>query len=207
MYIGPWLVFRGMILGIISLITFSLVITSGLSLPSVARAEDLPAPTPQDKPTETREFESIQESSPPFDSACLVSSKYPSSITQWCALITHYAQQNFISPDLVAAVIWQESGGNPDAYSHSGAVGLMQVMPKDGISATFMCKNGPCFANRPSSAELFNPEFNVKYGTKMLAGLYNRSGSWREALKSYGPMDVGYSYADKVLSIYERHRQ
>lgn len=207
MYIGPWLVFRGMILGIISLVTFSLVITSGLSLPSVARAEDLAAAAPIENTTEVIQAEANPIQSSPADETCLVSTQYPPSITQWCALISQYAQQYYISPDLVAALIWQESGGNSDAYSHSGAVGLMQVMPRDGISATFMCKNGLCFSNRPSSAELFDPEFNIKYGTRMLAGLYNRTGSWREALKNYGPMDVGYSYADKVLSIYERHRQ
>jgi hypothetical protein len=38
----------------------------------------------------------------------------------------------------------------------------------------------------------------------MLAGLYGRFESWRDALKSYGPMNVGYSYADKILSLYER---
>jgi hypothetical protein len=39
----------------------------------------------------------------------------------------------------------------------------------------------------------------------MLAGLVRRTGSLRDALKSYGPMDVGYYYADKVLGIYQRY--
>lgn len=206
MGIGPWLVFRGLILGIVSLVVFSLVITSSLSLPPVARAESLPTQTSQEGNPVQESV--IQVASTEMASySCEVSSKFPPAITQWCALITQFANNHFVPPDLIAALIWQESGGNPDAYSHSGAVGLMQVMPRDGISSTFMCKNGPCFSNRPSSSELFDPEFNIKYGTRMLAGLFNRSGSWREALKSYGPMDVGYSYADKVLSIYENHRQ
>jgi len=138
---------------------------------------------------------------------CQVSGMFPADILRWCSFISKYAQNNFLPPDLIAALIWQESGGNPEAYSHSGAVGLMQVMPSDGISARFMCKNGPCFANRPSMAELRDPEFNIKYGTKYLAGLVNRYGGYREALKAYGPMDVGYYYADKVLGIYEKHTQ
>lgn len=91
------------------------------------------------------------------------------------------------------------------AYSRSGAVGLMQVMPRDGLAAKFQCVNGPCFASRPTRAELEDPAFNIEYGTRMLAGLYQRLESWRDALRSYGPMDVGYSYADKVLAIYERY--
>jgi len=37
----------------------------------------------------------------------------------------------------------------------------------------------------------------------MLAGLIKKHGSLREGLKAYGPMDVGYAYADKVLSVYD----
>ena len=105
----------------------------------------------------------------------------------------------------MAALIWQESGGNPTAYSRSGAVGLMQVMPRDGLASSFMCVNGPCFASRPSIEQLRDPEFNVSYGTKMLAGLVRKHRNLREALKSYGPMGVGYYYADKVIGIYQRY--
>lgn len=100
----------------------------------------------------------------------------------------------------------QESAGKADAYSKSGAVGLMQVMPRDGKAATFMCINGPCFADRPSSQELFDPEFNIAYGTRMLADLIRRFGNVRDALKAYGPKDVGYYYADIVLNIHRSNR-
>jgi soluble lytic murein transglycosylase-like protein len=81
----------------------------------------------------------------------------------------------------------------------------MQVMPRDGIAARFECPNGPCFAKRPTIQELQQPGFNVEYGTRMLAGLIERHGEIRPALKSYGPMDVGFSYADKVLAIWDRY--
>jgi hypothetical protein len=136
---------------------------------------------------------------------CQVSQSYPQSILNWCKLITQYAHQNDLEPNLIAAVILQESGGQQLAYSHSGAVGLMQVMPRDGIAEKFMCKNGPCFSSRPTISELQDPEFNIAYGTRMLSGLKGRFGNIRDALKSYGPMDVGYSYADKVLAIFERY--
>jgi soluble lytic murein transglycosylase-like protein len=97
----------------------------------------------------------------------------------------------------------QESGGNATIMSHSGAVGLMQVMPRDGVAAEFMCINGPCFANRPTIAELKDPKFNIDYGSQMLSGLYAKYGSYREALYRYGPIDMGYQYADKVLKIWE----
>jgi soluble lytic murein transglycosylase-like protein len=137
---------------------------------------------------------------------CRVSPNFPEPIFQWCELITTQASQHGLDPNLVAAVILQESAGNPAAYSHSGAVGLMQVMPRDGLAASFMCPAGPCFKDRPSISELENPEFNVAYGVKMLAGLIKRLGSEREALRAYGPMDVGYYYSDKVLSLYNNYQ-
>lgn len=136
---------------------------------------------------------------------CEVSGQFPESILRWCDQITHHAKENSLSPDLVAALILQESGGNSQAYSRSGAVGLMQVMPRDGLAASFMCVNGPCFHDRPTIEQLEDPAFNLAYGTKLLARLVKRNGDLREALKSYGPMDAGYSYADKVLTLYQRY--
>jgi soluble lytic murein transglycosylase-like protein len=69
-----------------------------------------------------------------------------------------------------------------------------------------MCINGPCFAARPTIAELENPEFNLTYGSQMLTDLAARYGSYREALFRYGPMDMGYAYADRVISIWENYQ-
>ena len=138
--------------------------------------------------------------------ACSLSQSYPDAVQQWCRLIEQYAGNNSLDPNLLAAVMLQESGGNPQAYSKSGAVGLLQVMPRDGLASSFTCINGPCFASRPSSQELFDPEFNISYGSNMLAGLIQRHGDVREALRAYGPMNMGYRYADIVLSIMERNR-
>lgn len=136
---------------------------------------------------------------------CQVSTSYPQNILRWCRQITRHAEKNNLDPDLVAAMIWQESGGNPTAYSKSGAVGLMQIMPRDGLAASFQCINGPCFSSRPTIAELQKPNFNIKYGTAMLAGLLKKYGDLREALKYYGPVNVGYYYADKVIGIFNSY--
>ena len=138
-------------------------------------------------------------------SSCPLNATYPEAVQQWCDLITQYASQNQLDPNLIAALIWQESGGDPAAISRDGAVGLMQVMPSDGIAATFQCVNGPCFADRPSTAALMDPEFNIAWGTGFLHDLKIRKGTLREALRAYGPANVEYEYADIVLSIYASH--
>lgn len=138
---------------------------------------------------------------------CRHKERYPAGIVDWCQMIEDSARQFGLDPLLIAAVIKVESGGQPEVISHSGAVGLMQVMPRDGVAAGFQCINGPCFAARPTTDELKDPAFNVMYGTRLLAGLIERNGNIRDALKSYGPYDVGYWYADLVLQLYESLRE
>lgn len=136
---------------------------------------------------------------------CSLHRQLPEKVYRWCNLIHQQAVETGLDPDLVAAVILVESAGDPLAYSHSGAVGLMQVMPRDGLAAAFQCPNGPCFTSRPTRRELEDPVFNVSYGSQMLAGLVEKYGNIRTALKAYGPMDVGFAYADKVLGVWERN--
>jgi soluble lytic murein transglycosylase-like protein len=135
-----------------------------------------------------------------------LSKQFPENIQRWKPLIETSAADSGIDPNLIAAVMFQESGGDPQAYSVSGAVGLMQVMPKDGIASEFICGDLPCFISRPTINELLDPQFNIQYGSSYLAGLILQKASKREAIRAYGPMDVGYDYADLVLAIYENYR-
>ena len=198
---GPALIIQGSIFGSVVLVIILLSLTAGLSFPPPSTASASELTSQVQKPQED-----VSNNTDNTSEYCQVSSQYPEKILQWCSLITHYSNKRGLNPDLIAALIWQESGGNPVAYSKSGAVGLMQVMPRDGLAATFICVNGPCFKNRPTIAELNDPEFNISYGTKMLSGLLAKNGNIRNALKAYGPMDTGYYYADKVLGIHESYR-
>lgn len=87
-------------------------------------------------------------------------------------LINKYATINGLSPDLVRAVIAQESDGNPKEVSNKGAMGLMQLMPEEvqGFGIT----------------DPFDPEQNIAAGTKLLAGLLNKfQGNLPLALAAY----------------------
>ena len=205
---GPALVIGGTLIVGVLLSLFLFTISAGAAYPS--SPSQLAGPEDSGRGAGSLEDRAAVSSEPPVDlkgsqADCQLSSRFPPSVLQWCQLITHYAGKRGLSPDLLAALIWQESGGDPLVTSHSGAVGLMQVMPSDGLAAGFVCANGPCFSSRPTSAQLQDPEFNIAYGTRMLSGLLKREGSLRAALKSYGPMDVGYSYADKVMGIFQRY--
>ncbi len=197
---GPSLVLRGTIIGSLLVALLGWFLAGRIKIDTkteVAYAASTPAPAaPTGQPAK------VQAPAEP----CGVSQSYPNNILQWCEIITRFANQAELAPNLVAALILQESGGDASAYSTSGAVGLMQVMPRDGLAAGFECVNGPCFASRPTIEELMDPSYNVEFGTRMLSRLIARLGDKREALKAYGPMDMGYAYADKVLAIYENYR-
>ena len=190
---GPSLVIQGTIIGSLVLALLGWLLAKHIEILPSADVAYAASPTQISEP-------------PAVVEDCEISASYPDGILQWCGVITSLAKQAELPADLIAAVILQESGGDASADPSSGAVGLMQVMPCDGIAAAFECINGPCFASRPTIEELQDPSFNIEYGSKMLAGLIGRLGNLREALKSYGPMDVDYRYADTVLAIYENYR-
>lgn len=120
-------------------------------------------------------------------------------VRTWCSLVDKYSQKYGMDPELVAVVMLVESGGTSNAVSKSGAVGLMQAMPRDGKAAGFMCDRVPCFANRPTIAQLSNPEFNVEFCVRLLASEIREAGSVEKGLRRYGPLDVGDDYAHMVL--------
>lgn len=183
-------IFPGVIVGILCLVGMN-------SLLAVT-----PGKLQENQPIQTAE----QQVSGETEVECSISALYPQSVQQWCAMVEQYSRENGLDPNLVSAVMLRESAGQPDAYSKSGAVGLLQVMPRDGKASSFTCKNGPCFADRPSMQELFDPEYNISYGTRMLASLIEHYGDLREALRAYGPKDVGYYYADLVINTMNDYR-
>ena len=178
-----------------------IVIWVGTIAASKMPSQELLAPTQTAiSAAQTAEAEPVED-----NLACTLSIHYPAEVLQWCSLIEAAAQETGLPANLIAAVMLQESGGASDVISVSGAVGLLQVMPRDGIAADFMCINGPCFASRPTIEELLDPAYNIQFGSQMLAGLVSRHGSYREALFRYGPSDIGYFYADLVLKIWENY--
>lgn len=137
---------------------------------------------------------------------CRANQNIPSQIRKWCGSINNSAAVWQVDPLLIAAIIQQESSGDPSAISKNGAVGLMQIMPGDGKALSFECISGPCFVDRPPTRLLLNPEYNISYGTGMIADLLESTGNLRDALRAYGPIEIGYAYADQVISLVEHYK-
>jgi soluble lytic murein transglycosylase-like protein len=99
------------------------------------------------------------------------------------------------SDELINAVIAAESGGDPNAVSEAGAIGLMQILPSTaadpgyGVSALSGSK-------QEIIGQLLDPETNKRLGTSYLNAMLNRYGGNTElALAAY---NAGPGKADKV---------
>ena len=100
-------------------------------------------------------------------------------IDKWQEFIDRASEIHGVDKNLIAAVITQESGGNPRAVSAKGAKGLMQLMD---TTAADMGVVAP-----------FSPWANITGGTKYLRLLLDKfNGNERLALASYnaGPAAV-----------------
>lgn len=77
-------------------------------------------------------------------------------------LIDRHARDRGLDPALVRAVVQAESGYNVRAVSNKGAVGLMQLMPATAVELAV--------------ASPFDPEENLRGGTRYLRALLERFG-------------------------------
>ena len=76
------------------------------------------------------------------------------------------AKTHGVEPDLIKAVAATESAFNPQAVSHKGAVGLMQIMPATANQYGVKAEPG-----RPLLQKLKEPAVNIEIGTRYLADL------------------------------------
>lgn len=116
------------------------------------------------------------------------------------------AQSHGVSPALVKAVAWQESGWRQEARSTVGAVGVMQVMP-----ATARWINQYLAAGH--SLDVHWADDNIHLGVMYLKHLIETQSSLPRALAAYysGPGAVGSrldagqkAYARNVLALMKR---
>jgi len=122
-------------------------------------------------PTTIQNSSTQKESTPKVDNS--------TAINSYDSIIESAALENNIDPNLVKAVIMQESGGNPEAVSPKGAKGLMQLM--DGT------------AQMLGVTDPFDIAQNIYGGTKYLAKLITKfNGDIQKALAAYnaGPGNV-----------------
>lgn len=122
------------------------------------------------------------------------------SIADFRAYIRGASERYRIDPDLVEAVIYVESGFNPEAVSDKGATGLMQLMWTT--------------ARRYEVTDRFNPRQNIYAGVEHLSELmdrfddriplvlaaYNAGAGAVERHRGIPPFPETRRFIDKVMS-------
>ncbi|MBR1697441.1 MAG: lytic transglycosylase domain-containing protein [Anaerovibrio sp.] len=117
------------------------------------------------------------------------------------ALINEAASKYHVDPRLVAAIAQTESGGNQEAVSSAGAVGVMQLMPDTAAAL---------------GVDPYNKQQNIDGGAKYIKEMLDTfNGDVKKAVAAYnaGPQavkDYGgvppyietQNYVNKVLDIY-----
>ena len=106
------------------------------------------------------------------------------------SIIEDTAKRHCIDPNLVRAVIWQESRFKPNVTGTKGEVGLMQIRPKKGAVTDWEEHFNTKIA---CGGVLFRPEVNIEIGTWYLS----------QAVKNWS----GYKYQyELALSEYNAGR-
>jgi soluble lytic murein transglycosylase len=103
--------------------------------------------------------------------------RYP---LRYSEFVRVHAENNKLDPALLAAVIYQESKFDTSARSASGAIGLMQLTPATARGIAIRT-GGSAFR----TADLYNPEINIRYGSWYLQNLFVKYGNERLVLAAY----------------------
>jgi soluble lytic murein transglycosylase len=105
---------------------------------------------------------------------------------RYLSIVNRHAARNHLDPNLILAVIRQESAFNEAARSKANARGLMQVLPTTGRLLARQAGISPY-----STAKLNEPEANIALGTAYLAERLRKYGGRMElALAAYNAGDI-----------------
>ena len=118
--------------------------------------------------------------------------RYP---LRYAEYVRVHARENHLDPALLAAVIYQESKFRADAQSASGAIGLMQLTPSTAHGIATRTGGG-----RFRTADLWDPEINIRYGAWYLGDLFQKYHSERLVLAAY---NAGQGNVDRWLARHE----
>ncbi|MGV3622440.1 MAG: transglycosylase SLT domain-containing protein [Archangium sp.] len=96
-------------------------------------------------------------------------------------VVTHSKSADELDPDLLQALMREESALDPKALSWAGALGLCQLMPATASGVAMQLK-----IKKPGQAQLLEPELNIQLGARYLSDLVIRQKGIKPfALASY----------------------
>ncbi|MCX6834332.1 MAG: transglycosylase SLT domain-containing protein [candidate division Zixibacteria bacterium] len=171
----------------------------------------LRAPEPQHRELEKREMKPLPDNAPkahelkrqphslPLSPRHPIVTSHDPIVANFGRMIDKAAQETGLDSALIRSVIQTESNGNPNAVSPSGAKGLMQLVDS---TAQELCVKDP-----------FDPDENIRAGSRYLKQMLDRFGDLKLALAAYNagpgnvakhggmpPFDETRQYVERVTS-------
>lgn len=92
------------------------------------------------------------------------------NVNRWGSTLSAASSQYGVPLDILYAIMYLESGGDPNSMSPQGATGLMQIMP---------------FWNGTGGYDIHNPTDNIMLGAYILKSNFDQYGSWDNAIRAY----------------------
>ncbi len=99
--------------------------------------------------------------------------------TGFATEIHRSAARHGLPPELVRALIFQESRFDPFARGRKGEIGLMQVIPSSAVADWARAHKAP----EPAAAELFEPRLNIEIGCWYLGRALRRWSGYRHRIE------------------------
>jgi hypothetical protein len=173
-------------------------------------AKIYPAPPPPGDTKPAARFEKVLEEAldDPYgrgdDGSVSMPSDLPERMSVWEDKLREFCERYEVDPDLARAVMRMESGGNPNAVSRAGAIGLMQLMPGTA---------------KGLGVDPMDPERNLEGGIKYLSQLtdkyngdnvktlaaYNAGPSRVDSYGGVPPFPETQRYVKNVLALYRKY--
>lgn len=110
-------------------------------------------------------------------------------------VVLHAKAADELDPDLLQALMREESALDPKALSWAGALGLCQLMPGTAAGVAQQLK-----LKAPTRAALLEPDLNVQLGARYLSDLVRRAGG----VKPYAL--AGYNAGEGAVARWQRER-
>ncbi len=111
------------------------------------------------------------------------------------ALVAKASAKHGVPPQLIKAIIWQESRYKPYVRGKAGEIGLMQIRPE---TAVVEWQRGNRLSFTPTESQLFDPENNIDIGTWYLAWTAKHWKGYKSQLMlQIAEYNAGYSNAKK----------
>lgn len=178
----------------------------GKVLGRIREIEDLVYSRPHKDEAPDERFARVMEETldDPYEDEMEIPKSVTERLAMWEPKLRELCDRYGVDPHLARAVMRCESGGNPDAISSAGAIGLMQLMPGTA---------------KGLGVDPKNPERNLEGGIKYLAQLADKyDGDYVKTLAAYNagsgrvdsyggvpPFPETQRYVKNVLALYRQY--